>query len=158
MARIEFEVAIKAPIERVYQVSQDYAVRYEWDAFPEQIELLNGATQIEKGVCVAVKAKNGLQMDVEFIQVKPPSTAAIKMIHGPIVLQSFSGSWLFKAISANETQAKFIYSIKTKWWTMPLLSEWIATQYFAKVIRARLDGLKQYCEAKPKDSSRSSAI
>ena len=101
MAKIEFEITIQAPIERVYQVSQDYSVRYEWDAFPEKIALLNGATQIEKGVCVAVKAKNGLTMEVEFVQVKPPHTAAIKMTQGPLVLQSFSGSWLFKSISAN---------------------------------------------------------
>jgi hypothetical protein len=147
MARIEFQVSIKAPIELVYQVSQDYSVRYEWDTFPENIALLNGAKHIEKGVCVSVTAKSGLNMEVEFVQVMPPTTAAIKMTKGPIVLQGFSGSWVFKSIAANETNAKFIYSIKTKWWSVPLVSELIASWYFSKVIKSRLNGLKAYCEA-----------
>lgn len=55
-------------------------------------------------------------MEVEFVQVMPPTTAAITMTKGPIALKGFSGSWVFKSISEKETQAKFIYSIKTKWW------------------------------------------
>ena len=146
MARIEFQVTIKAPIEMVYQVSQDYSLRYEWDSFPENISLLNGAKSIEKGTRVSVTAKNGLNMEVEFVQVMPPTTSAIKMTKGPIVLQGFSGSWVFKSISAKETNAKFIYSIKTKWWSIPLISEFIASWYFFKVIKSRLNGLKAYCE------------
>ncbi len=145
--RIEFQVNIQAPIALVYQVSQDYSVRYEWDAFPENIALLNGAEHIEKGVCVSITAKSGLKMEVEFVQVMPPTTAAIKMKKGPVVLESFSGSWVFRATTATATNAKFIYSIKTKWWTLPLVSERIAAWYFSRVIQSRLSGLKRYCEA-----------
>jgi hypothetical protein len=147
MARVEFQVTIKAPIEMVYQVSQDYSVRYEWDSFPESISLLNGAKGIKKGTRVSVTAKNGLNMEVEFLQVMPPTTAAITMTKGPIVLQGFSGSWVFKSISTKETRAKFIYSIEAKWWSVPLISEFLATWYFSKVIKSRLNGLKAYCEA-----------
>lgn len=146
MARVEFQVNIKAPIEMVYQVSQDYSVRYEWDSFPENIALLNGAKQIGKGVCVSITAKNGLNMEVEFVQVKPPTTAAITMKKGPVVLQAFSGSWVFKSLAATETNAKFIYSIKAKWWSVPVISELIASWYFSRVIQSRLKGLKKYCE------------
>lgn len=148
MARIEYQLRIKAPIELVYEVSQDYRVRYEWDPFPENITLLHGATTIEKGTGVAIRAKSGLSMEVEFVQLQPPNTAAIKMTKGPFVLRSFSGSWLFKSLGEGETHAKFVYSIKTKWWTIPVLSEWIASRYFSSVIRSRLDGLKNYCEAR----------
>ncbi|MBX9899976.1 MAG: SRPBCC family protein [Burkholderiaceae bacterium] len=148
MARIEFQVSIKAPIELVYQVSQDYSVRYDWDTFPENITLLNGAKQIEKGVCVSVTAKNGLQMEVEFVQVMPPTATAVTMTKGPLILKAFSGSWVFKSISATETNAKFVYSIKTKWWSIPFISEAIASRYFYKVIVSRLSGLKAYCETK----------
>ena len=65
--RLQFHVKINAPIEVVYQVSQDYSVRYEWDSFPEKITLFNGAQHFEKGVCVSVVAKNGLNMEVEFV-------------------------------------------------------------------------------------------
>ena len=147
--RIQYQLSINAPVERVYQVSQDYSVRYEWDSFPENIMLLNGATEIGKGVCVAITAKNGLTMEVEFVQVKAPTTAAIMMKKGPAILREFSGSWVFKSISASETHAKFIYSIKTKWWSFPFISEIIASRYFSKIVHSRLNGLKTYCEAQP---------
>ena len=146
MARVAYDLTIHAPIALVYQISQDYAVRYEWDPFPESIRLLNGAQQIEIGTQVAVTAKSGLYMEVEYVQVKPPSTAAIKMTRGPRILSAFSGSWLFKSVTNNQTHAKFVYSIKTSWWTIPWVSEWIAQRYFSKLVQARLDGLKTYCE------------
>ncbi len=83
MAIIEYELTINASPQFVYDVSQNYSVRYLWDPFPEKIELLNGATVIEKGTKVSVIAKNGLKMLVEFVQVSPPTTAAIKMLSGP---------------------------------------------------------------------------
>lgn len=150
MARVEYQLCIQAPIELVYAASQDYSVRYQWDPFPEDIRLLDGAQHIQKGSCVAVKAKNGLTMEVEFVQVMPPTTAAIKMRSGPRILRAFSGSWLFKPLSENETQAKFVYSIKTQWWSIPWFSEIIAGWYFSKTVKSRLHGLKKYCEAQGK--------
>ena len=44
MANLEFHTEIHASLEKVYEISQDYAQRYEWDPFPEKIEFLNGAT------------------------------------------------------------------------------------------------------------------
>lgn len=146
MPRIEFQIDIQAPIEKVYEISQNYSVRYEWDPFPDSITLLNGATDIAKGVCVSVIAKNGLKMEVEFVQVKSPTTAAIIMRNGPAVLKAFSGSWVFKAISSTETSARFVYAITTAWWSAPFVSGPIAAWYFRNVIEARLLGLKKYCE------------
>lgn len=146
MARIEIQTLIKAPAEKIYQASQDYSVRYEWDPFPESISFLYGASKIEKGVFVSVTAKNGLKMEVEFIQVAPPTTVTIQMVKGPVFLKAFSGSWVFKSVSELEASAKFIYSIKTKWWSFPILSELVASWYFSKVIKSRLYGLKAYCE------------
>lgn len=146
MARIEYELTIHAPIALVYDISQDYVVRYEWDPFPDNIRLLNGAQHIKIGTQVAVTAKSGWYMEVEFVQVKPPSAAAIKMTKGPIMLRTFSGSWLFKSISATDTHAKFVYSIKTHWWTIPWVSELVVRWYFSRIIQSRLDGLKTYYE------------
>jgi hypothetical protein len=89
----------------------------------------------------------GLKMDVEFIQLAPPTTAAIKMIKGPWVLQQFSGSWIFKPHLKDKTNAKFVYAIKTNWWSIPYLSEFLAIWYFRKIIELRMQGLKRYCEA-----------
>jgi Polyketide cyclase / dehydrase and lipid transport len=146
MPRIEFQLDIKAPIDEVYHISQDYAVRYKWDSFPENITMLNGANKVEKGVRVLVTAKSGLKMEVEFVQVLPPTTAAIKMTKGPFFLQSFSGSWVFRTNSLKETNAKFIYSIESKKWALPWVSDHVVTWYFSRVIKSRLSGLKNYCE------------
>ncbi len=146
MAIIEYELTINAPHADVYNASQDYSVRYQWDPFPEKIELLNGATEVEIGVRTLVIAKSGLTMEVEFVQVAPPTTAAIIMIKGPAFIQSFGGSWVFKPIDANTTKAKFRYSIKTKKWAIPPISEYIAALYFKKAVTARLSGLKKFCE------------
>lgn len=40
MALIERQVTIAAPIDVVYRTSQDYAVRYDWDPFPEDIDAI----------------------------------------------------------------------------------------------------------------------
>jgi hypothetical protein len=146
MAIIEHEVIINASPDKIYAVSQDYSIRYEWDPFPERIELLHGARDIGIGVKTLVKAKSGLQMEVEFIQIDPPTRAAIMMTKGPIFIESFAGSWVFKAVDNHRTKAKFRYAIKTKKWAIPLVSEYIASVYFKKMIVSRLIGLKTYCE------------
>lgn len=146
MAIIEYELTINAPQAAVYEASQDYSIRYQWDPFPEKIELLGGATEIGIGVKTLVVAKSGLTMEVEFVQVAPPTTAAIIMTKGPAFIKSFGGSWVFKTIDATSTKAKFRYSIKTKKWAIPVISEYVAAFYFKKAVIARLAGLKKYCE------------
>jgi hypothetical protein len=146
MAIIECELTINSPTAEVYKASQDYSVRYQWDPFPEKIELLGGVTEISIGVKTLVIAKSGLKMEVQFVQVAPPTTAAIIMTQGPAFIHSFGGSWVFKPLSKNSTRAKFRYSIKTKPWAIPIISEYIASLYFKKIVMARLIGLKTYCE------------
>ena len=146
MAKLEIQTEIKAPLQQVYAISQDYAQRYEWDPFPEKIEFLNNATEVAVGVSVSVLAKSGLKMIVQFIQVKPPELAAIKMLEGPKVLKVFAGSWLFKALPNGNTQAIFKYTIQAQPWFLPSLSNKIMAWYFGRHVQTRLEGLKQYCE------------
>jgi hypothetical protein len=145
MRTVAHEVVIEASPEDVYQVSQDYSVRYEWDPFPERIELMHGATAIEEGGQVFVHARSGFTMEVEFVQVSPVTTA-IKMTKGPFFLEAFAGSWVFKPHGEYATRARFVYSIKARAWTLRPLSEPVMRWYFAAVVRRRLEGLKAYCE------------
>ena len=148
MATIECETTINASPDLVYRVSQDYSVRYQWDPFPERIELLNGAESIEKGTKAFVVAKTGLKMEVVFVQVAPPTTATIKMTKGPFFISSFAGSWIFKAGNNGSTDARFVYSVKIKKWAFPFVSNAIASWYFSGVVKRRLSGLKAYCEGR----------
>ena len=76
MAIVEYTIEIAAPVELVWRVSQDYSVRYEWDPFPESIEVVRGAMSPPAiGSQVLVKSKLGMHMLVEFVQVAPPDRA-----------------------------------------------------------------------------------
>jgi uncharacterized membrane protein len=146
MPNLTHMVIIDLPLEKVYVISQNYSLRYEWDPFPESIELLDGARTIEIGTRVRIVAKSGLKMIVEFVQVYPPEVTTIKMIKGPFVLKTFAGSWLFKSLPDSKTKAIFKYTIKAKSWTLPFISDRFITWYFSKHVQARLNGLKRYCE------------
>lgn len=144
---IEHSTLIAAPVEAVYAISQDYAVRYAWDPFPEHIALMDGATSIQPGVRAQVKAKSGLRMEVQFVQVNPPATAAITMTHGPVFLEKFAGSWIFKLHENGVTVARFRYMVKFRTWALPWLAEAVARLYFSRAVQKRLHGLKIYCES-----------
>ncbi|WP_342117551.1 SRPBCC family protein [Pseudoduganella sp. OTU4001] len=147
MAVFEEVVYINRDIETVYRISQDYSVRYQWDPFPERIALLGGETEIVAGVRALVVAKSGLKMEVEFVNVVPPTSAAIVMTKGPAILSKFGGSWIFRAEDNASTQARFRYLVKVKWWALPWISERIAAWYFRREVIKRLSGLKRYCES-----------
>ncbi|WP_339409703.1 hypothetical protein [Pseudomonas sp. EA_35y_Pfl2_R5] len=107
MAIIECALTIDSPPAEVYKASQDYSVRYQWDPFPEKIELLGGATEIGIGVKTLVVAKSGLKMEVQFVQVAPPTTAAIIMTQGPSFIHSFGGSWVFNLSAQTQPEQNF---------------------------------------------------
>lgn len=146
MSNLTYEVEINSTLEKVYEISQDYSQRYDWDPFPETIELINDAATIEIGTRVKIVAKSGLKMEVEYVQVSPPEITAIKMPKGPFILETFAGSWIFKALPNGNTKAIFKYTIRTKNWTFPFILNSLVNWYFGKHVKARLEGLKQYCE------------
>ena len=150
MASIESHLTIKAPVDVVYRVSQDYSVRYDWDPFPENISVVSGdPNALSVGTQVHVKSKLGMDMIVEFVQLMPPTRAAVKMISGPWFLEKFAGSWIFQKGEADaQTEARFRYTIITKPKALRLLVEPLAALYFSRVVAKRLAGLKAYCESR----------
>ncbi|MCH8619195.1 SRPBCC family protein [Undibacterium sp. TS12] len=147
MPIIELSTEIKAAITTVYHVSQDYAVRYEWDPFPDSITMLNDRQGMPvTGTQVLVRSKLGMEMLVEFVQAAPPERAAIVMLKGPWFLKKFAGSWIFEARSAHLTLARFRYTIHTRAFIFTWLLDRLASSYFKHTTAKRLAGLKQYCE------------
>lgn len=144
---IERHIVIAAPMEEVYRISQDYAVRYQWDLFPQRIQFLDGAKKIEIDTKVRVFAKSGLQMDMQFVQLDAPNRAAVVMINGPRVLEKFAGSWIFRRESTDKTRVTFRYLIRLKVWAIPVILGRLVAIYFSAVVKARMIGLKRYCEA-----------
>jgi hypothetical protein len=148
MANIESRVTINAPVDFVYRTSQDYAVRYDWDPFPENISVVSGdPSALAVGTRVQVNSKLGMGMLVEFVQVMPPTRAAVKMIEGPWFLKKFAGSWNFQdALAGAQTDARFRYTIIAKPRLLRFIVEPLAALYFSRVVTRRLVGLQVYCE------------
>lgn len=127
-------------------VSQDYAIRHCWDPFLREMQFRDGARAAARGVRVSGRAWTGLTMEVEFVNFRPPSSVAMKMVSGPWFFRQFAGAWLFRVLESEQTAVTFRYSFQTRWpWLRPSLDpilEWT----FHRDIRARLSGLKRGVE------------
>lgn len=85
-------------------------------------------------------------MRVAFVQLQPPTRAAVKMVQGPWFLEKFAGSWVFRAQSADITLARFRYTVVARPGLLRGLIEPLAALYFSRVVEKRLAGLKAFCE------------
>lgn len=149
MTIIEDSIRINASCEDVYRISQDYKIRFDWDTFPDRLEMIGGGSYApERRKQVLVRSKLGMSMIAEFVQVTPPTCAAILMVSGPWFLEKFAGSWTFAANKPRHTIVKFRYSIKAKPAILRKIIENLAALYFHKATTKRLIKLKEYCESK----------
>lgn len=95
--------------EQVFDFTQDYNKRLQWDTFLKKAELIEGAVVADKGVKAYCVAKNGIGMETEYVTFNRPKVTAIKMTKGPFMFKSFLGSWTFKK-NGNKTEVIFLYS------------------------------------------------
>ena len=146
MPVVEREVRIDVPRSAVYALTQDYYLRLEWDPFLRDLRFLDGATAPAPGVRVWVRARNGLQMQVEYVTVEPPARVAVRMVRGPFFFQNFAGTWLFEEAGAGCSRVVFRYGFRTRWpWLRPALDRLVAA-VFARDIAARVRALKHAAE------------
>lgn len=112
MQTVKFSEAIiieKDP-ESVFDYTQDYNKRLEWDTFLKRAELMDGAIKADRGVKAYCVAKNGFGMVTEYVSFNKPKTTAITMTKGPYMFNTFLGSWNFKKLSNQKTEVIFLYS------------------------------------------------
>jgi ribosome-associated toxin RatA of RatAB toxin-antitoxin module len=148
MQIVEDRIEIATTPEQLFALSQDYALRLEWDPFLREMKFLDGATEAAPGVRVRVRARNGLTMEVEYVTVNAPHVVAMKMRSGPWFFEHFAGSWRFEQKPNHSTTVTFRYAFTSRrhwlrWFVDPLI-RWV----FARDIRARLSGLKTFVERK----------
>ena len=104
---------------------------------------MNGADKAVKAYC---ESKNGLGMITEYVTFNRPRVTAIKMIKGPFMFKSFSGSWTFKEHKKGETEVIFMYSF-TLWFPFNLPAIFIKRN-LKKNVMQRLSDLKNCIENK----------
>jgi ribosome-associated toxin RatA of RatAB toxin-antitoxin module len=143
MASVEDRILIHAPAEALFDLSQDYALRREWDPFVRKMRFLDGARETAVGVKVWVRAWTGLTMTVEFVSLDRPRVVAMKMLRGPWLFRLFAGTWRFVP-RPDGTEVIFHYVFRTRW--LGWLLDPLIRAVFRRDIRARLRGLKRGAE------------
>ncbi len=146
MQRIKFteSILIGDSPETVFDFTQDYSKRLQWDTFLIQADLLGGATHADKGVQAYCVSKNRLGMTTEYITFQRPRGTAIKMTQGPFLFKEFLGSWRFRQVAENSTEVTFLYSFTLRFpFTM---ATYFIRKNLQQNVRQRLVDLKNCIE------------
>ncbi len=140
MFRESIEVA--AEPAALFELSQDYDRRLDWDPFLREARLLDGATRAGEGVRAWCASRLGTGMETRYVSFHPPGACAVEMTRGPWFLQNFAGSWRFEPIAPGRTRVVFSYNLVARpRWLAPLLQA-----VFARESRRRLRAFGDFAE------------
>jgi ribosome-associated toxin RatA of RatAB toxin-antitoxin module len=130
---------IDCPREQIFDLTQDYKRRLEWDPFLSKAYLLDGVDTPQVGAKALCVDHHGFPMEVVYISYKRPEVAAVKMTHGPFFLASFAGTWRFTEAGSGRTSVLFEYFYRLKW-PYAILRRFVDV-IFNREITARLEAL-----------------
>ncbi|MEO7212189.1 SRPBCC family protein [Mucilaginibacter sp.] len=108
------KIIIKKPAAIIFDYTQDYTKRLDWDNFLKQAELVNGATEAGKGVKAWCVARNGIGMETRYVTFSRPGVAAVKMTKGPYMFKTFAGSWTFRDAGTETAKVTFYYNYRLR--------------------------------------------
>ena len=146
MTTFEAAIDIKADAAALFELTQDYDRRLDWDPFLKEARLVGGATEAGVGARAWCVAHSGMGMETEYVSFNPPSVAAVKMTRGPAVFGSFAGSWRFKSVAPDTTRVIFRYHVTARpHWLRGLLDP-IFQFVFKRDVEQRLAALKRSAE------------
>ncbi len=145
MKSIKFSeaICIRERPEVIFDYTQDYGNRLQWDTFLKRADLVDGATAAGKGVKSYCVAKNGIGMETVYVSFNRPRATAVQMTRGPYLFKTFQGSWTFKA-GAGVTEVIFLYSFTLRF---PFsLAGFLVRRILQRNVRQRLVDLKTCIE------------
>src|SRR3954471_943657 len=105
MFRQSIEVVAEPDV--LFDLTQDYSLRLDWDPFLKEARLLGGAERPAVGDRAWCVARNGLGMETRYVSFNPPGACAVEMTKGPWFFRAFSGSWRFEGIGPGGTRVTF---------------------------------------------------
>ena len=146
MPIVESSIEIAAAQADLFDLTQDYGSRLEWDPFVRSMRFTDGASGAGLGVRVWVRAKSGLSMEVVFVTFERPRAVAMKMVAGPPFFKHFAGSWRFDALGPERTRVLFKYNFETRWALLRPAFNAVIHRVFSRDIEQRLAGLKKAAE------------
>lgn len=135
-------IEIAADPVALFDLTQDYSRRLDWDPYLKEATLVGGSTAAGLGVRAWCVAWNGFGMETRYISFRRPTVCAVEMTRGPRFFRSFSGSWRFEPIGDGKTRVEFAYNLvgRPGLLTRPLML------LFALDTRRRLAALKRAVE------------
>lgn len=149
MRSVEASIDVRAKPEAVFDLIHDYSRRLEWDPFLREARVLDGADRAGLGVKVRCTARNGFagfSMDTVYVSFERPRVAAVKMMSGPLILQSFAASLGQAEIEPGITRVTYRFNFSTRpRWLRPVADR-LAAALFLRETRQRLVALKRYLE------------
>ncbi len=146
MKTIREHIEVSAGQEELFDLTQDYGRRLEWDSYLVEARLLHGAGHADVDVESYCKNRSGSVMISKYISFNRPKVAAIKMIKGPWILRSFSGAWNVRSISEAQSELIFTYNFELKGGFLGRLLQPIAIFVFRSDMRKRLEAIKLYLD------------
>src|SRR6266849_10772259 len=111
----EQSLLIAASPETVFDLIHDYRRRLEWDPFLKEARLLDrdaaalGATCR----CTSKNSFGGMAMDAVYVSFERPHVAAVKMIRGPRLRESFAAPLRQDEVTENQTRVTYRYNFVT---------------------------------------------
>jgi ribosome-associated toxin RatA of RatAB toxin-antitoxin module len=144
MSTFEQAIEIQAEPAQLFDLTQDYGRRLEWDPFLKVAELHGDAPGV--GVRAWCVAWNGLGMETEYISFNRPKGTAVKMTRGPRILSAFAGSWRFQEVAPGRTRVIFRYHVAAAPRWLGFIFDPIMRVVFTHEVGRRLAGLKQAAE------------
>ncbi len=147
MKTIRQQIEIECSQEVVFDLSQNYSKRLEWDPYLTEAYLLDGADRADIRVEAYCKNRSGAAMVTKYISFDRPQVAAVKMVKGPFLLRRFSGAWNFKRLSDCRSQLTFNYHFELRGGLFGRMLLPIATYLFSIDMNKRLEAIKHYLES-----------
>jgi hypothetical protein len=112
--RFSESIDIKGKPELIFDYTQNYNTRLQWDSFLVQAYLLDNATQAAKGAKAWCVSKNGMGMETQYVSFNRPKVTAVIMTKGPYMFKKFAASWNFKEETGSVTKVIFVYSFSLR--------------------------------------------
>ena len=144
----EASIEIAAEPESIFDLIHDYGRRLEWDPFLKEARLLDKEAACLGATCrcVARNTLGGLAMEAVYVSFDRPNVAAVKMVKGPAILDSFAATLRQERVADNRTRVTYRYNFETSpAWLRPVMNP-LCSLVFASEVRNRLRYLKRFLE------------
>src|SRR4051794_20763481 len=136
-------IEISAKPGALFDLTQDYPHRLDWDPFLKEARLIGDADRPGVGVRAWCVSRSGLGMETKYVSFNPPGACAVEMTRGPWFFRAFSGSWRFDSLGPECTRVTFTYNLTGR----PRVLTGLLRFVFGRETCRRLEALKRYVEA-----------